>query len=100
LLCAAGAAIKLWQPDSLAFLLPLVPAAWLALRRFWRRSATGDRVSPNLFRFGFFLMVPLLRAVVQQDITLPVLLVLALVPWGWDLWRQRAVLRVTDRRVA
>ncbi|WP_201314793.1 hypothetical protein [Dyella sp. EPa41] len=100
LLCATGAAIKLWQPDSLVFLLPLVPAAWLALRRFWRRSATGDWVSPNVFRVGIFLLVPLLRTVVQQDVTLPFLLALAMVPWCWDLWRQRAVLRIADRRPA
>jgi hypothetical protein len=100
LLCAAGAALKLWQPDNLVLLLPLVPAAWLALRRFWRRSATGDWVSPNVFRVGIFLLVPVLHAVVQQDVTLPFLLVLAMVPWCWDLWRQRAVLRVADRRAA
>ncbi|HET6553057.1 MAG TPA: hypothetical protein VFG49_05905 [Dyella sp.] len=93
-LCAASVALKLWQPDNLAFLLPLLPAAWLALRRFWRRSATGEWLSPNMLRVGFFLAVPTLRALFQQDVSFLLLMALALISWSWDLWRQRAELRV------
>lgn len=99
LLCLLGAALKIAQPNNLLYLVPMLPAAWLALRRYWRRSWTGAKwASPNVLRIAVFLAFPLLRFTLERDITCEWLALLALVPWGLDVWHQRTVLRVTASR--
>lgn len=98
LLCLLGVTLKLAQPANYLYLIPMVPAVWLALRRFWRRSWSGGWLSPNVVRVSAFLSVPLLRSVINIDVTCELLATFALAPWLYDIWRHRSVLRVRAER--
>jgi len=103
LMCAGGLALQLTGQPWPGVLL-LIPAVWLALRRYWRRhDGRGFVWKAGHVRAFFILLFLLINALRGTDLIagIPsadvILASVAMLAWGADLWKQRRHLRIAMR---
>jgi hypothetical protein len=106
LLCGLGLGVNALLPHSVPALVVPVVAAWLAIRRCWRRFPSQRRPHAAIFRVAPFLIYPLARVLfvdaddVRGGFAYWQILTVPMLAWGLDLWFQRAHLRVRSRTAA